>query len=132
MKLSQWFVSHYDFFKDFAGPTATFAAAAAALVVTHRLGKGQLRIAEEQKNIAHEQKELADLKLKSDLFDRRFAIYEEIRLLLIEVVQRNDVTIEAINRFVRNTDKAVFMFDQGFVDYLIDMRTRAFRLKMTV
>jgi hypothetical protein len=62
-----------------SGPAATIIAAAAAVFVTWRLGKGQLRIAKQQAATAHQQAELAAIRLQHDLFDRRFTVYDATR-----------------------------------------------------
>ncbi len=61
----------YQLLKDFAGPVATFIAAVSAVGVTTYFARHQRRIAEKQATIAGE-------KLRLDLFDRRFAIFNSI------------------------------------------------------
>jgi hypothetical protein len=70
---------------SFLGPAATVMAATAAVFVTWRLGRGQLRIAEEQKRIAQQQAELAAARLRHDLYDRRFAVYTATQELVSSI-----------------------------------------------
>src|ERR1700730_17460833 len=61
----------YQAFKDFAGPVATIIAALAAVGVTAYFAWHQKRIAEEQASIARE-------KLRHDLFERRWDVFDSI------------------------------------------------------
>lgn len=65
----------YWFFKDFAGPIAIIIASGAATWITYRLGSRQAAIAEAQKDIAYD-------KLKHDLFDKRYEIYQAAKRLI--------------------------------------------------
>jgi hypothetical protein len=124
-----WLSAHYEFFKDFAGPTATFIAAFAALRVTARLGKGQLGVATQQEKIARQQAELADIRLKHDVFDRRFEVYEATRNFLRPIVINDTITNDEIAQYLKGTEKAVFLFDQEMVDHLHELYERANRLR---
>jgi hypothetical protein len=114
-----------------AGPVATIIAAGTAVFVTWRIGQGQLSIADQQRQIAEQQAELAAVRLQHDLFDRRFAIYEAARTMLMEVFRRGDASNEALGIFLRDTQKAVFVFDQSLTDYLAELRKQAIFLQET-
>lgn len=60
-----------EFFKSFAGPFATITASVVA-------GSIAIYFAAHQKNISFQQKEIAKEKLRLDLFDRRYKVYESI------------------------------------------------------
>ena len=62
----------YSILKDFAGPVATVIAALSAVGVTGYFVFRQWQIAKQQPQTARE-------KLLLDLFDKRFALYEELR-----------------------------------------------------
>ncbi len=96
----------YELFKDFAGPAATFVAAIAAIVVTAIFNVAQLRIAKSQRNIALD-------KLKYDLFEKRYEIYEAAKALLeyipfISDLQKSDAT--KIRSLYVKIDEARFYF----------------------
>jgi hypothetical protein len=74
-----WFVSHYDFFKDFTGPGATFVAAIVAAFITFRFGQIQARIAREQTVTARQQADIALDQLRYNLFEKRYEIYQTAR-----------------------------------------------------
>jgi len=115
-----------------ASPVATIVAAGVAVYFTRQLGKGQLAIAKRQADIADQQGRLADIRMRHDLFDRRFEIYEAARNLLLEVFSNSNVSNEALRKFVRDTEKSVFFFDQGFTDYLLQIRHKAISLQKSV
>jgi hypothetical protein len=72
----------YDALKDFAGPIATVIAATAALIVTVYFNRRQAKTAMAQKDIAAAQKNIAADKLKHDLFDKRYEIYDAAKSLI--------------------------------------------------
>jgi hypothetical protein len=119
----------YQFFKDFAGPLATVLASVVAVIitwrVTWRIGYDQVLIARQQADLARQQAELATVRLKHDLYDRRFEIYETVFAFLIEILQLSNISREGMSKFVRGTQKAVFVFDQSVVDYFERLRTQA-------
>jgi hypothetical protein len=113
-----------------ASPAATVLAAGVAVYVTWSLGKGQLRIAEQQKDIAHRQAELAAVRLQHDRYDRRFQIYDAARTLLIHIIQQAAISREEIYVFIRGTADAIFLLDDDLVSYFREWQTRAFRLEV--
>jgi len=79
--------------KAFAGPIATVLAAAAAVFVTWRLGKEQVRIAQSQAEtaraqgeIAKSQRDIAFDKLKHDLFRQRYEIYTAAKEIMERII----------------------------------------------
>jgi len=124
-----WFTAHYDFFKDFAGPTATAIAASAAVFVTWRLGRAQYGIAREQAEVARRQADLAAVRLQHELFDRRWEIYDVVFFFLIEILQSSNMSREGMSKFVRETRKSVFVFDQETTDYFEKLRRQALILQ---
>jgi hypothetical protein len=113
-----------------ASPAATILAAAGAVYVTRSLGRGQLRIAEQQKDIAHRQAELAAVRLQHDRYDRRFQIYDAARRFLIIVIQHATVNQQEIFEFVRGTADTVFLLDDDLVSYFHEWQQRASRLEV--
>ena len=107
----------------FASPIATIIAAAAAVYVTLTLGRRQLEVARQQAG-------LADVRLRRDLFDRRFKVYVAARTFLFQAEQNARISDDALTSYVRGTLDAVFLFDQDVVDYLELMRKRASELRM--
>ena len=116
-----WFLAHYDFFKDFAGSIATVIAAFVALIFTYRLGRGQLHIAEQQA-------ELAAVRLRHDLYERCFLVFECARDLIFHAEANRDMKMEHYLEYVRGTLNAAFLVDETSLDYLEELRKQATRL----
>jgi hypothetical protein len=112
----------YQFFKDFAGPIATIIAALTALRVTWYFSSRQQKIAQEQADIARE-------KLRHDLYDRRYRVFDAARRLLAQITSQRIASDEDLRRFVIDTGDAVFLFDDDTDAYLKDIRSRAQNLQ---
>ena len=108
-----------------AGPIATMLAAGAAVFVTWRLGRNQLAISQQQAESARQQADLSIVRLQHDLFDRRWEIYDVVFFFLIEILQSSNLSREGMRKFVRETRKSVFVFDQETTDYFEYMRKQA-------
>jgi len=107
-----------------ASPAATIVAAIAAVFVTWKLGTGQLAIARQQAEIAKQQASMASVRLQHDLFEKRIAVFDAARDLILEVFHKSNVSNEAWNAFMRGTEKAVFLFDKPVTDYLTELRNQ--------
>jgi hypothetical protein len=77
----------YALLKDFAGPTATLVAATTAAIITFVLNRSQTRIAQSQRGITLD-------RLKFDLFQHRYSIYDAAKKLLEEIA-----FTAAVNRY---------------------------------
>jgi hypothetical protein len=120
----------YQVLHDFAGPAATIIGAFAAVFVTSRLGRGQLRISEQQSTAARQQAKLAAVRLQHDLFDRRFALFQTARTFLVkEVYPQMNPSTDAIFIFAQETATAAFLVDKPLREYLEELRRTAFRLQ---
>ena len=104
----------YSMLKDFAGPFATVVAAAAASFLVFYFNRGQLRIAEQ--------------RLVLDVFDRRWAIVDELRSAISEVIRDGAVPSEAYKRYVRASLRSAFLFGPEVTDYLETVRVDLTRL----
>jgi hypothetical protein len=92
----------YATLKDFAGPVATIIAATAAAVITWRfqtiqarlgrrqaaIARAQARTATEQARTSKLQAELATDRLRYDVFKLRYAVYEALKDLLRDTINR--------------------------------------------
>jgi hypothetical protein len=79
--------SIYSILKDFAGPIATVVAALAAIVVTAHFSSQQSQTAKRQ---AAQQAKTAIDQLRFNLFERRYAIYQDIRQFLRTLINDSD------------------------------------------
>jgi hypothetical protein len=107
------------------GPIATLAAALAAVFVTWRLGKGQLRIAEQQAATARQQANTALDQLRYNLFEKRYAIYKDIqeliRLLVNDAHKKDFSAFEIIPHYVV-MDEARFFFSQAICVWMQELQ----------
>lgn len=76
--------------------------------------------------IAWGQYSLAQDRLRHDLYDRRYKVFEGARKFLAEIMRDGNCTYEQIFEFTRCTGDAVFLLDGRLVAYFEEMRTRAF------
>src|SRR3954451_19334371 len=97
-----WLVAHYQVLHDFAGPVATFLAACTAVFITWRIGKNQIRIAQQQADTAALQAKLADVRLQHDLYDRRYKLYETAKSFSIPIVRDAKIDPHSIPKFNRD------------------------------
>jgi hypothetical protein len=105
----------YDIAKDFAGPVAAFIGATVAAFITFTFGRAQIRIAQSQRDIALD-------KLKYDLFEKRYEIYEACKTLIEDVVLVSDIAkcdAGKIRSLYIKIDEARFYFPRTIVGYLI-------------
>ena len=72
----------YQTLKDFAGPVATITASITAALITWFFALRQMRIAEQQADTAKQQADTALDQLRYNLFEKRVAIYEDIKTLI--------------------------------------------------
>lgn len=128
--LQSWFLTHYEFFHDFASPIATFVAAAVAAGITFYFNRSQKRITQDQANTAQLQARLAAVRLQHELYDRRFAIFHNSREFLSKIMLNGQVKdAEQIQKFALGTADAVFLLDDDLTDYLETIRVRAIELR---
>jgi hypothetical protein len=79
--------------------------------------------------IAFVQSRIARVKLQHDLFDRRFAVYEATRTLLLIVMRKGTASMEDLSKFTMGAIDAVFLLDEPTSAYLQDIRQRTVKLQ---
>jgi hypothetical protein len=79
--------------------------------------------------IALQQMYLARVKLQHDLYDRRFAVYEAARKLLVEIITQGYPSRDQVRLYVIGTADAVFLLNEEVSKYLEEIRARASRLR---
>jgi hypothetical protein len=103
------------------GPIATILAAIIAVLVTDTLGFAQWRIARAQKDIAYD-------KLKLDLFDKRYAIYQAAALSLSRAFMSSSkgISERRFEELQYTLQEASFLFPADVVDFTKRIHTLAF------
>jgi hypothetical protein len=108
----------YELLKDFAGPIVTLIAAGVAAFITAAFARTQVRIAQSQRDIALD-------RLKFDLLQRRYEIYQATKELLeylplIHDIQKSD-TNKVRSLYVK-MDEARFYFSPSICSLLENIR----------
>lgn len=77
-----------------------------------------------------EQSKLQDRteKLSPEVYDRKMAVYRTTRAFLSVIGTKAAINTDEILAFGRDTDEALFMFDQEVADYLRELQTQAGKL----
>jgi hypothetical protein len=75
------------------------------------------------------QKKIAAAKLDFDLYEKRYAVFEAARRLLIKAVQDGDLDAKQVITFKIETIEAVFLFDQDIMNYLNGLSDKVLRFR---
>ena len=70
--------------------------------------------------IARQQLHIAKNKLKHELFERRFSVYDAVRNLLASIVTSGKAKDEEILKFLSGTREAKWLLDEKIAKYLDD------------
>ena len=109
-----------------AGPVATIIAAAVAVFVTWRLGRGQLRIAKQQATTARQQAETALDQLRYNLFEKRYAIYNTAKeMIKFIATEGSNLTMERSSKIAQcfnALEEARFFFSPETCQWLHTLR----------
>ena len=80
--------------------------------------------------IAWQQWQVAHAKLRLDLFDRRYKIYDATRKFVAGIVSEATFSDAQLFTFYAGTSDAEFLFGSDIVDYLTEIRKRALDMRM--
>ena len=79
--------------------------------------------------VAWQQWQIARNRLRLDLFDRRYKIYDATRKFLATIIREARFEDQQLFEFGAATADAEFLFDSPVVDYLSEIRKRAVNLR---
>lgn len=79
--------------------------------------------------IGFQQWRLAQRKLKYDLFDRRYKVYDATRKFLVSVLREAEAKDEFVREFIIGTSDAEFLYPKDLVEYLDSLREHAFLMR---
>jgi hypothetical protein len=79
----------------------------------------------------YQQHRLERERFKLDLFEKRFGIYRATQKLLGIIGQKAAISLQELFEYVRDTQDAVFLFDQEIVDYLTALYKKGVDLQTT-
>ena len=80
--------------------------------------------------IAWQQWKVSHAKLRLDLFDRRYKVFEATRLFLGGIVSAATFDDSQLFTFYAGTADAEFLFDSEVVEYLAQIRKRAIDMRL--
>lgn len=80
--------------------------------------------------IAWQQWQVARAKLRLDLFDRRYKVYDATRKFLAGIMSEPTFSDSQLFTFYAGTSDAEFLFDSEVVDYLAQIRKRALDMRL--
>jgi len=75
--------------------------------------------------IAWQQYRINRYKVRIDLFDRRYKIFDTLMSLLGHIAQRGDIADEKLNEFLRSTKDSEFLFKKDIPEYLDEIYKNA-------
>ena len=78
--------------------------------------------------IARQQQRLADIKLRNDVFDRRFKVFEAAKRLIAYGILESSPNDNEIRAFNSETAVAPFFFDDRILAYFLKLRLSVERL----
>ena len=81
--------------------------------------------------IATLQWRVADNKLRLDLFDRRYKVYDTTRKFLSVIIREATFTNPDLFEFNAGTSDAQFLFKPDVAEYLAEIRSQALHLRTT-
>ncbi len=81
--------------------------------------------------IAALQWRVVDNKLRLDLFDRRYKVYDAARNFVASIMREASVTESQLADFNIGTSDAKFLFEPDVAEYLAEIRKRALHLRTT-
>src|SRR5437879_8017211 len=79
--------------------------------------------------VAWQQRQIALHKLRLDLFDRRYKVYEATRKFLSIILREARFEETQLFEFYAGTSDAEFLFDSAVVAYLEQLRKRAVHMR---
>src|SRR5580658_1146849 len=78
--------------------------------------------------IAWQQVRIARAKLHFDLYEKRFAVFEAARKLIVEAIAASNVSQSSLSTYTLGTADALFLLSDELEKYLVEIRSHAVRL----
>ena len=69
-------------------------------------------------------------QIKINLFKMRMQIYNECEKLISEIIANTDCSEQVLKKFMINTSKVIFVFDEDIQEYIKELYNKARRLRM--
>jgi hypothetical protein len=86
------------------------------------------RVSQQQHTLAARQQRLEELRLKHELYDRRYAVYQAFKEFRGHIMVYADVKEDALPNFLRGTADSDFLFQEEIPQYIEEVYRKALRL----
>ena len=93
-----------------------------AVALAFTLGRSQIAVAKLQAGIAKRAWQTSNEKIVLDLFEKRLAIYEEIRATITPINSSGNTTDENFCKYCQSIDRARYFFGLDVLNYLERIR----------
>ena len=113
---------------DDGGSAETAVAAFQALSLTI-IGLMTWWVAHQQKRINRQQLDVNEYRIRLDLYDRRWAVYEATERFMEQVIRNLSPEFEDFSEFSRSTLHAKYLFGNDVNTYMEELRARAASLR---
>jgi hypothetical protein len=101
------------------------------LWLSRRIARVSAKLSEVSSEIARQQADTAKNKLRLDLFDRRWAVFEAAMQLAGMAVQSADITEQERRKFAVASRGAEFLFNKELQSYCDELVREAIKLRVT-
>lgn len=92
------------------------------MVVTSRIAKSQVTLARSQIEIAEKNWQVSRDKVMLDLFDRRMAVYDDLRNVMSEIMRHGTVETKLMFEFAHAVDRIDILFGPEVSEYIAALR----------
>ena len=89
-------------------------------------------VAYQQKKISRQQLEVNEHRIKLDLYDRRWAVYDAIETFIGKVIHEGSLDAGDLYRLSRSTRHATYLFGDDVNTYLDELRKRGASLRRSI
>ena len=121
-----WTSFSWEAFSTLATGAGAVLAAVVIGVRQSAIAERQVAIADRQSRILEKQAHLEELKLRSELFERRFAVYQATRSFCVSIMAHADEPEQGIQRdFLTALDQSKFLFRPSVYADLKDLWARS-------
>lgn len=94
-------------------------------------GELKLKLDSDISELEKKRLHIEEYKLKLDLYNKRFRIFEETKKVLHKIVQEAHIEIIELRDFRFSTNESKFLFDNEIFQFLEELKTKAINLNHT-
>lgn len=79
--------------------------------------------------IGYQQYQTNKHKLRLELYEKRFMVYQSVMELLVSILKSDNVGSDELSQFYIKTNESEFLFNHEISNYIMDMKKKALRLQ---